>query len=188
MTRPVAMVVALVTLAMLCQSIACADQHHAALPTLLTQLRETPNRAAANALEQQVWALWFEAPSAQASRLFEQGRKHAQAGAVQESLASFERLVQEYPDFAEAWNQRAIVRFLLDDVDGALADVEKTLSLEPRHFGALTGRAQCYLRRKNPRAALAAFEAALAIDPWLAGVPRQVELLRAHLGAQPSPI
>ncbi len=165
-----------------------ADQHHAALATLLTQLHDTPNSAAAHALEQQIWALWFEAPSAQATSLFEQGRKFAESGALQESLASFERLVKDYPDFAEGWNQRAIVRFLMDDVDGALADVEKTLALEPRHFGALTGRAQCYLRREKPRAALKAFEAALAIDPWLAGVARQVELLRAHLGAQQTPI
>ena len=188
MNMRLATVLMLGALSVFCQGIVCADQHHAALPTLLTQLRETPNRAAAHALEQQIWALWFEAPSTQASTLFEQGRKHAETGALQESLASFERLTKDYPDFAEAWNQRAIVRFLLDDVDGALADVEKTLVLEPRHFGALTGRAQCYLRREKPRAALDAFEAALAIDPWLAGVPRQVEVLRAHLGAQPAPI
>ncbi len=188
MNKPIAAVLLLGALTVFQHGIVRADQHHAALPTLLTQLRETSNRAAANALEQQIWALWFEAPSAQATSLFELGRKQAEAGALQESLASFERLTKEYPDFAEAWNQRAIVRFLLDDVDGALADVEKTLALEPRHFGALTGRAQCYLRRAKPRAALDAFEAALAIDPWLAGVPRQVELLRAHLGAQPAPI
>lgn len=167
---------------------ALADQHHAALPTLLTQLHDSPNSNAARALEQQIWALWFEAPSAEAGSLFEQGRKFAESGALPESLASFERLVKNYPDFAEAWNQRAIVRFLMDDVDGALADVEKTLALEPRHFGALTGRAQCHLRRQKPRAALAAFEAAVAIDPWLAGVARQIELLRAHLGAQQTPI
>lgn len=188
MNRPLATVLLLGALCGQWPGIARADQHHAALPTLLTQLRATPNRAAGAALEQQIWALWFEAPSAQATSLFEQGRKLAETGALQGSLASFERLVKEYPDFAEAWNQRAIVRFLMDDVDGALADVEKTLALEPRHFGALTGRAQCYLRREKPRAALAAFEAALAIDPWLAGVPRQVELLRTHLGAQQAPI
>lgn len=165
-----------------------ADQHHAALPTLLTQLHDTPNSDAAHALEQQIWSLWFEAPSAQASTLFEQGRKFAESGALPEALASFERLVKDYPDFAEAWNQRAIIRFLMDDVDGALADVEKTLALEPRHFGALTGRAQCHLRRQKPRAALTAFEAALVIDPWLAGVARQIERLRAQLGGQQKPI
>ena len=188
MKKPIVRLLLLGVLAVLWQGTARADQHHAALPTLLTQLHDTPNSAAAHALEQQIWALWFEAPSAQATSLFEQGRKFAESGALQESLASFERLVKEYPDFAEAWNQRAIVRFLMDDVDGALADVEKTLALEPRHFGALTGRAQCHLRRQKPRAALAAFEAALAIDPWLAGVPRQVELLRVHLGTQQTPI
>lgn len=164
-----------------------ADQHAADLPALISSLGDAPSAAAAQVIEQKIWALWFEAPAPKAAELFKAGRAAGEAGDVQQALAAFSELVDEFPDFAEGWNQRAIVRFMQGDLDGALEDVEQTLKLEPRHFGALSGRGQCYLHMQRLPEALKALEAAQAINPWADSVNKQVEMLRAH-GGQPRSI
>ncbi len=62
------------------------------------------------------------------------------------------------------------------------ADVDVTLSLEPRHFGALSGLGQIEMQRGDPEAALAAFEAALQVHPHLPGTRGLVDRLRQELG------
>ena len=104
------------------------------------------------------------------------------------AVAKFDAVIKARPDFAEGWNQRAIVHFLNGDIAGALDDVERTLALEPRHFGALSGRGECYLRLRRPRDALAAFQQTLRIDPWLDTVRARVEMLRDWTSQQPHAI
>ncbi|MGE0857944.1 MAG: tetratricopeptide repeat protein [Gammaproteobacteria bacterium] len=161
-----------------------ADQHAAELPALLGSLTTAPTAAAARVIEQKIWALWFEAPAPEADTLFKAGRAAGEQGNIPEALAAYDQLVQKFPDFAEAWNQRAIAKFMVGDLDGALEDVAHTLELEPRHFGALSGRGQCYLHMQRLGDALEALEAAQAINPWADSVNKQVEMLRAH---QPQP-
>lgn len=161
-----------------------ADQHAAELPALLGSLTTAPTAAAARVIEQKIWALWFEAPAPEADTLFKAGRTAGEQGDIPQALAAYDQLVQKFPDFAEAWNQRAIVKFMMGDLDGALEDVAHALELEPRHFGALSGRGQCYLHMQRMGDALEALEAAQAINPWADSVNKQVEMLRAH---QPQP-
>lgn len=164
-----------------------ADQHASELPALLGSLAKAPSAAAAEVIEQKIWALWFEAPDKKAEALFKAGREAGEQGDMQQALAQYTELVQSFPDFAEGWNQRAIVRFMQGDLDGALEDVAQTLKLEPRHFGALSGRGQCYLHMQRLPEALRALEAAQAINPWADSVNKQVEMLRAY-GGQPHSI
>ena len=55
-------------------------------------------------------------------------------------------VIELAPEFAEGWNRRATVRYLATDIDGSIADVNATLDLEPRHFGALSGLGLCFPR------------------------------------------
>ena len=93
-------------------------------------------------------------------------------------------LVRDYPDWAEAWNKRATLYFLLDRDDESVSDIEETLRLEPRHFGALGGFGQICLRRDEPVTARIAFEKALELNPQLEGVREIVH----ELGAEYRPI
>ncbi len=161
-----------------------ADQTAPELPGLFSELGDAPNRAAAHAIEQRIWQHWFAAPGTTAEQELRRARELAERGDAEQALATFDGLVERHPDYAEGWNQRAIMRFLIGDVGGALADVDRVLSLEPRHFGALSGRGQCYLRMERYREALDAFEAALSINPWIESAARQVEMLRALIQQQ----
>lgn len=111
-----------------------------------------------------LWEIWFrgETPA--------RGDKLREAMALPDQLqvvAALDDLVREAPDFAEAYNQRAIVYFRRGEYARAAADCEKVLRLNPVHFGAASGMGQCYLRLRKPRAALRAFQRAFDIHPHL---------------------
>src|SRR5207244_3473769 len=79
--------------------------------------------------------------------------------------AALDVLIQKAPSFAEAYNQRAILRFQLGELQKAIADCEKVLRLNPCHFGAQVGMAQCYMGLNKPKAALKAFRTAYRLNP-----------------------
>ena len=91
-------------------------------------------------------------------------------------------MVTKYPQFAEAYNQRAIVHFKLGEYKKAVADCESALALNPHHFGAQSGMGQCLQRMHKSRAALRAFRKALAVYPDLDDVAEMVRSLEERLG------
>lgn len=165
-----------------------ADQNDPALDDLFSALPDAGGRAAAAAIEQQIWALWFSSPGSDAEAELNAARETAQKGRPDLALASFDTLVERYPDYAEGWNQRAIMRYLMGDIAGSLRDIDEVLQREPRHFGALSGRGQCLLREQRYAEALEAFEQALDVNPWIESTARQVQMLRAIVGPRNEPI
>ena len=90
----------------------------------------------------------------------------------------------EAPRFAEVYNQRAILYFRLGELARAVADCEKVLKLNPYHFGAAGGMAQCFMKLKKPRAALRAFRNAFRVNPGLEGVEETIRALESALGGE----
>jgi tetratricopeptide (TPR) repeat protein len=178
----------LVCIASLSAPASRADQGAPELDGLFEALAAATDVQAASAIEQRIWSLWFEAPDDTAESLLNRARDAASAGDLESALALFEDLTNRYPQFAEGWNQRAILHYLRGDVQGSLDDIARALELEPRHFGALAGRGQCYLRLDRPQESLAAFEASLAINPWSPDVRQQAETLRTYLNQKLTPI
>jgi len=82
------------------------------------------------------------------------------------------------PDFAEAWNKRATVYFLIDDYAASIADIRQTLALEPRHFGALAGLGMIFQAMDRKNDAIQVFERALEINPQLDKVREALEELK----------
>ena len=158
-----------------------ADQTAPELPSLFAELTHSADPELAHLAEQKIWARWLDGPTKQIARQLEQARDDMSRGDLDAAQKLLDQLVVTVPKYAEAWNQRALLNFLKQDYAHALDDIEHTLKLEPRHFGALSGRGQCYLQLNKPELALAAFEQALAIHPWLADVPRYIETLRTYL-------
>jgi tetratricopeptide (TPR) repeat protein len=85
------------------------------------------------------------------------------------------------PDWAEAWSKRAAVRFLRDDYDGAIADIDETLRREPRHFVALTGLGAILQKSDLDKRALEAYRRALDLYPEQPDVKKVVEKLRLEV-------
>jgi len=103
----------------------------------------------------------------------------AMAGGDHETaLDAFDNLVDLAPDFAEAWNKRATVYYLMGRLDESVNDIQQTLELEPRHFGALSGLALIYDAVENPEAAIRSLEAALEINPHLEDSQVRIDQLR----------
>ncbi len=154
------------------------DQTDPQLRGLFVELANAPNRQAAQPIEQEIWSIWFKGPDPEVNEWIDQARDAVSAGNIPTALELFERVTSQYPNYAEGWNQRAIMHFLMGDIQSSLSDIARTLELEPRHFGALAGSGQCYLRLELFEDSLRAFEAALEINPWMPAAQRQVEMLR----------
>lgn len=165
-----------------------ADQSDPRLDGLFDQLQDADYPAQAKRAEREIWTIWHETPDEQALEIMRAARTALDAGEISNSIALLDRLIKHAPDYAEAWNQRAIVRYLANDFDGSLHDIEQTLSLEPRHFGALSGRGQVYLQLEDHGRALEAFESALERNPWMDNIKGQTQMLRAILNAKPKSI
>ncbi|MBY0522574.1 MAG: tetratricopeptide repeat protein [Gemmataceae bacterium] len=131
-----------------------------------------------------LWAIWFRGDSdANVQELQRLMRMRNPEKAVE----AFGALIKKAPEFAEAYNQRAILHFRLEEYQKSIADCEVALKLNPAHFGAAAGMAQCYMKLKKPRAALKAFKHALKINPNMEGVEETIRSLEDVLGEENKP-
>lgn len=118
-----------------------------------------------------VWRFWFTAPDAVAQSLLSRGGERMRSGDFAAAEALFAELVAWCPGYAEGWNQRAFARYLRGDDAGSLADIAEVLAREPRHFGALAGKAAILHRLGRRDEAARVFAEARAINPWLGPAP-----------------
>ena len=158
-----------------------ADQTDPRLNPLFEQLKASQSPAAAQALERLIWEIWLESDQNSINILMRQGVQAMQTGDFATAYDHFSAIVELEPDFAEGWNKRATVLYLMGDLDGSVDDVKRTLALEPRHFGALSGLGLINDALKDAEAALEAYEAALAVHPHLGTAQIRVEQLKKDL-------
>ncbi len=170
--------------AILTVSSAYADQSDSRLDKMFNQLRTVPDIGNGLIVQAKIWEIWSKTRNDAVSKLIENGRIAMAKSEFQDALGIFDQIIEIAPDFAEGWNKRATVNYLVGDYKESLADIEQTLKLEPRHFGALSGRGLCYLELDNLPKALDAFEAALDINPWLQDARLYVEELNRVLQQQ----
>ena len=158
-----------------------AAQGDPRLDDLFARLKASQNPIESQFIEQAIWRVWLVSGNERADRLMAQGIEAMSGRDFDDALAAFDELVRLAPDFAEGWNKRATLHYLMGDLSASLADIDRTLKLEPRHFGALSGRGLVYLALGREEPALAAFDAALAIYPDLQGRDTHIKQLREKL-------
>jgi tetratricopeptide (TPR) repeat protein len=124
-----------------------------------------------------LWLIWSRSGDKAVDRLLARGVEQMSAGQLPAADATFTRVVQRKPGFAEGWNKRATVRFLMGQDDASLKDCDEVLKRNPLHFGALSGMAQIHFRRGDPELALRAYERALQVNPNLDGGMQMLEFL-----------
>lgn len=140
------------------------------LTTLFALLQDPAAARPAYEIEDEIWAIWVS----HANPALEARLQRAISGIARRRFPETEdllnELLREAPDWAEAWNKRATLFFLAQRDAESVADIRRTLQLEPRHFGAICGFGQICLRHGETAAAASAFEAALRLNPHLDGV------------------
>jgi tetratricopeptide (TPR) repeat protein len=110
-----------------------------------------------------------------------QGVEQMQADALDSALSTFSAIVRLKPDFAEGWNKRATIYFMLGQNEQSLKDCDEVLKRNPKHFGALAGAGQIHLQLGHPEQALEFFRRAVAINPNLQGPAEMIPMLEHYL-------
>jgi tetratricopeptide (TPR) repeat protein len=113
----------------------------------------------------QLWRIWFWQKGKIPLEQIEESERLLSEGNVAAAASILDNLVDALPDFAEAWNRRAVLKFMNQNYDRAIADCEMVLKLNPVHFGALHGLGLCHAALGNYSAAIRAFRSALDIQP-----------------------
>jgi len=160
---------------------AAAGQNDARLGPLFEQLRKSTSPAEAEIVESLIWSIWVDAENANVDARMTRGMAAMRSGNHEAALREFDTVTKAAPDFAEGWNKRATIHFLMGDYRASVGDIKRTLALEPRHFGALSGLGMIYLGLGEDAAALKVFQGALEIHPNMEGVRGQVKTLQRKL-------
>lgn len=158
----------------------------AALDKLFIDLKAASSEPTALAIEQSIWLAWLQSGDAEVDKLTQQAIASMQARKFEDALAILDAVVLKAPGFAEGWNKRATVLYIVGEHDRSLADINKVLALEPRHFGALSGIGLIKVAIGDKAAALAAYRKVLDIYPLSGGARLSVEQLSKELEGDPT--
>lgn len=139
-----------------------------------------PDPVVRNLAQNALWAIWFRADSPENNATLQQVHDLIERGRFVEAETLATRLISRAPQFAEAYNQRAIALYALGRLAESAADCLRTLERNPYHTGALGGLGQCYLRLNDRRAALKTYQRALKIQPYSEGLRQAVAELEAN--------
>jgi len=131
--------------------------------------------------EQGLWLLWSRSGDAEIDRLMARGSEEMQAGRHAEAISTFTEVIRRKPEFAEGWNRRATVYFLAGEYAKSIADCDEVVKRNPRHFGALAGYGEIFLKMDEPEKALEWFRRAFEVNPNLLGVEFNIKRLEEHL-------
>ncbi|MDQ6703921.1 MAG: tetratricopeptide repeat protein [Pseudomonadota bacterium] len=154
------------------------------LDALFVRLRNAGDRGDAQRIAASIARVWLQYDSDTANLLMQRATVSMQARQYPLALSLFDKLVALEPDWAEAWNQRATTRFLAGDTDGAMADINQVMKLEPRHFGALAGMGMILQGAGLDKSALEIFKKALGIYPLEPNIQKLVEKLTLEIDGQ----
>lgn len=153
------------------------------LDDLFEQL-QTSTDEEAGAITQNIWIEWSKSGSASMDLLLKRGQDALSGGDPQTAIDHLTALIDHAPDFAEGYNERATAYFQIGEIGLSVADIAKTLALNPRHFGALAGLGMIFEQLNEPDKALEVYREALQINPHMKDVRAGVKRLEAQLGGQ----
>ena len=146
--------------------IALADQNDPRLNNLFKKLNETENQDEIRDLISDIWNIWYEVDDPKVIEYFEKGIQAMNLRNYPLAIRFFNNLIEEDPNFAEGWNKRATVHFMMGNFDQSMQDIIKTLELEPRHFGALDGMGLIFIHQGQFQQAIDVYDKMLEIFPF----------------------
>jgi len=160
---------------------ASADQTDPALGALFAALKTSHRPEQAAAIESEIWSRWAAHKDKTIATAMQRGIALMQAGQLATAETTFSAIIARDPNFAEAWNKRATVRFFRGDHSGSRQDIAVVIDKEPRHFGALAGLGMIHMKNGDPAAALTAYQAARQQNPFLPDIDRIITQISRQL-------
>jgi tetratricopeptide (TPR) repeat protein len=150
---------------------------------LVARLRDSDERVRA-AASAALWRVWSRSGDPAVDALLARGTGQMQSWDFEQALATFSDVISRRPDFAEGWNKRATVLFLMGEYEASLKDCDEVLKRNPQHFGALAGAGQNHVELGHVELAIDYFKRALAVNPNLPGPAASIRILEQHLRAR----
>ncbi len=160
-----------------------AEERKSKLDKLFIQLKNTKNLSSAKIVENKIWEIWLVHPSDdrrgfRLTELLTQGSRLMNRKQFSKAYEVFTKIIVVEPDWAEAWNKRATVLYLMDQYQSSLNDIKIALTLEPRHFGALSGQALNYIELKQYEKAIKSYKDVQKIYPIMNGAKKMIPELQ----------
>ena len=162
--------------------VAAEETRSARLDALFAALQAAPTAADGKAIERRIWNEWLVSGDPEIDKLMRAALIAMDIRAFNSAIAVLDKIVTQKPDFAEGWNKRATVYYYVNEYGRSLEDIERTLALEPRHFGALAGLGMIMQDTGDIPRAIKAFEQAVAVNPTLTNLKQAIEQLNARIG------
>jgi tetratricopeptide (TPR) repeat protein len=132
--------------------------------------------------EHALWSIWFRSGSScEANHDLCRGTQALNRQQYDQAISHFSHALELDPTFAEAYNQRAIVKYLQERYDECLEDCRRAVDRMPCHFGAWAGMGHCHAHEGRFADALDCYRKALAINPHLSGIPQVIRELNKKL-------
>ena len=142
-----------------------SDQFDSRLPELFDKLYFSQNNKEINTITKQIWDIWHETNDIKIEADFYRGIESMRTRDLMMSIVFFTKVIEKKPDFAEGWNKRATAYFMMGEFDKSMLDINATLKLEPRHFGALDGMGLIFMHLKQYSEAIKIYDQMLKIFP-----------------------
>jgi len=166
-----------------------AGERNNKLDKLFVQLKDAKNLSSAQAIEKEIQEIWLIHPSDdrrgfRLTELLFQGIRLMNGGEFNKAYELFTKIIATEPEWSEAWNKRATVLYLMNRYESSLSDIKITLTLEPKHFGALSGQALNYIELKQYEKAIESYEAAQKIYPLLDSAEKMIPELKELINDQ----
>ncbi len=154
------------------------------LDSLFSDLKRERNEKSAERIAARIQESWASSGSASVDLMMMWSKKAMDARKFDVALDFLDQVVTISPSFAEGWNRRATVHFMMQNYALSMADINQTLVLEPRHFGALSGLGQIMKNSGNKQLALQAWQRVLDIYPMMRNAQSEVASLSEDLSGE----
>ena len=158
-----------------------SDQFDSRLPNLFDKLYLSKDDQEINGITRKIWDIWHETNDIKIEADFFRGLESMRTRDLVMSIAFFTRVIKKKPDFAEGWNKRATAYFMIGEFDKSMLDINQTLKLEPRHFGALDGMGLIFTHLQQYSEAIKIYDQMLKIFPNNQSIIDKKNLIKEYL-------
>lgn len=154
------------------------------LDSLFTKLKRERNEKAAERIAARIGDEWSHSGSASIDLMMGWSQTAMDGRKFDVALDFLDQVVAMEPDYAEGWNRRATVHFMMHNYAKSMSDISHTLQLEPRHFGALAGMGQIMKASGSDQLALQAWQRVLDIYPMMRSAQNEVATLSEDMAGE----